>query len=170
MSKIYVASSWRNAIQQNVVSALRVTGHEVYDFKNPSDGYNGFHWSDIDAKWKNWSPGEYRANLNNPIAERGFKSDFDAMNWADTFVLVQPCGRSAHLELGWACGAGKRTCILLEDGEPELMVKMVDFIAIDLNEVIQWLTIINHDMQIEKAGCKKCGGTVVCTCGTGRCG
>ena len=29
--------------------------------------------------------------------------------WDDTFVLVLPCGRSAHLELGWAVGQGKRT-------------------------------------------------------------
>lgn len=139
-SKIYVASSWRNKKQPAVVSELKAQGHEVYDFRNPKDGDNGFHWSEIDPNWKSWTPEEYRAHLDHTIAERGFKNDFDAMEWADTFVLVQPCGRSAHLELGWACGAGKKTCILLDNGEPELMVKMVDFIAIDLDEVIQWLT------------------------------
>lgn len=30
--------------------------------------------------------------------------------------MVLPCGKSAHLELGWAVGAGKRTIILLEEG------------------------------------------------------
>ena len=139
-SKIYVASSWRNKKQPAVVSALKAQGHAVYDFKNPKDGDNGFHWSDIDPYWTSWTPEECRAHLDHTIAERGFKNDFDAMEWADTFVLVQPCGRSAHLELGWACGKGKKTCILLDNGEPELMVKMVDFIAIDLDEVIQWLT------------------------------
>jgi hypothetical protein len=139
-SKIYVASSWRNKKQSVVVSELKAQGHEVYDFRNPNDGDNGFHWSEIDPNWRSWTPEEYRSHLDHTIAERGFKNDFDAMEWADTFVLVQPCGRSAHLELGWACGAGKKTCILLDNGEPELMVKMVDFIAIDLDEVIQWLT------------------------------
>ena len=35
MAKIYVASSWRNVFQQDVVNILRDLGHEVYDFKNP---------------------------------------------------------------------------------------------------------------------------------------
>jgi hypothetical protein len=139
-SKIYVASSWRNEKQPAVVSALKAQGHAVYDFRNPKDGDNGFHWSEIDPNWQSWTTEEYRTHLDHAIAKRGFQNDFDAMEWADTFVLVQPCGRSAHLELGWACGAEKKTCILLDNGEPELMIKMVDFIAIDLDEVIQWLT------------------------------
>ena len=48
------------------------------------------------------------------------------MEWADAFVLLMPCGRSAHLEAGWAIGAGKPTAILLSAGEPELMYKMAD--------------------------------------------
>lgn len=38
MAKIYVASSWRNVFQQDVVGILRDLGHEVYDFKNPPHG------------------------------------------------------------------------------------------------------------------------------------
>lgn len=38
MAKIYVASSWRNPFQQEVVNILRDLGHEVYDFKNPHMG------------------------------------------------------------------------------------------------------------------------------------
>lgn len=48
MAKIYVASSWRNVFQQDVVDILRNLGHEVYDFKNPPHGNGGFQWSDID--------------------------------------------------------------------------------------------------------------------------
>ena len=33
MAKIYVASSWRNSYQQDVVSFLRTLGHVTYDFK-----------------------------------------------------------------------------------------------------------------------------------------
>lgn len=137
--RIYVASSWRNNRQPSVVQALRAAGHEVYDFRHPAEGNNGFHWSDIDPDWKSWSPAAYREALAHPVAEAGFNNDFRAMQWADAFVLVQPCGRSAHLELGWAVGANKPTCILLADGEPELMVKMVDRITLDLDEVIAWL-------------------------------
>jgi hypothetical protein len=31
--KIYVASSWRNERQQDVVKTLRAANHEVYDFR-----------------------------------------------------------------------------------------------------------------------------------------
>lgn len=53
MAKIYVASSWRNSFQQDVVKFLRDVGHEVYDFKNPPHGRGGFSWSDIDKNWEN---------------------------------------------------------------------------------------------------------------------
>lgn len=133
--RIYVASSWRNELQPEVVMALRADGHVVYDFKNPRPFNTGFKWSEIDPNWEQWTPAEYRAALDHPVAQRGFASDFDAMKWADTFVLVLPCGRSAHLELGWAAGQGKQTLILLDKMEPELMVKMVDHICLDLEEV-----------------------------------
>ena len=34
MAKNYVAISWRNSYQQDVVSFLRNEGHEVYDFNS----------------------------------------------------------------------------------------------------------------------------------------
>lgn len=135
MANIYVASSWRNSYQSEVVRALRNMGHDVYDFKNPRPGDNGFQWAEIDPDWQKWTPEAYREALNHPAAERGFHSDLDAMKWADTFVLVLPCGRSAHLELGWACGQKKRTVVLLDRMEPELMVKMADHICLSLREV-----------------------------------
>lgn len=136
--KVYVASSWRNVAQPGVVTAIRNMGHEVYDFRNPKEGDNGFHWSEIDPDWKSWDGESYLEGLGHPIAEAGFKSDFEAMEWADTFVLVQPCGRSAHLEMGWAVGAGKATIMMLgPDIEPELMVKMCDHVCFGLGAVLE---------------------------------
>lgn len=109
--KLYVASSWRNVWQPEIVRLLRAKGHEVYDFKNPRPGDSGFHWSEIDPEWKHWNPERYRAALKEPIAERGFASDMDALRECEACILVQPCGTSAHLELGWAAGAGKRTAV-----------------------------------------------------------
>jgi len=119
--KIYVASSWRNERQQLVVKALRREGHEVYDFKNPSEGDNGFDWSDIDTDWENWTPEHYVEQLKHPIAERGFNKDFNAMKWADCCVMVLPCGRSANTEAGWMKGQGKPTIVLIDKVEPELL-------------------------------------------------
>lgn len=42
MAKIYVASSWRNPYFPEVVKRLRAEGHDVYDFRNPPHGGNGF--------------------------------------------------------------------------------------------------------------------------------
>jgi hypothetical protein len=84
----------------------------------------------------------YMEALQHPRSVEGFDSDFAAMQKADTFVLVLPCGRSAHLELGWAVGAGKRTAILLEDPcTPELMYRMVDYLAPSLLDLLGWLGV-----------------------------
>ena len=121
--KIYVASSWRNPIQPDIVNVLKQQGHEVYDFRHPKLGDEGFSWDDIAEEWLGWSLDEYIEGLGHPIAQAGFKSDKDALDWCDMCVLVLPCGRSAHLEAGYAIGQGKPTIILLHQVkfEPELM-------------------------------------------------
>ncbi len=139
--RIYVASSWRNPFQEHVVSALRISGHQVYDFKNPRPGNTGFSWKSIGLIREGCTAQDYIAALDHPVAKAGFASDFNAMKWADAFVLVLPCGRSAHLELGWAAGSGKQTMILTQDGEePELMAKMCDHICTSLQEVVEILS------------------------------
>jgi len=139
MRKIYVASSWQNLIQPRVVDALRLAGHLVYDFRNPQPGNPGFHWTAVDPAWQSWDGGKFRDALEHPEARRGFALDFQAMKWADTCVLVMPCGRSAHLEAGFFTGAGKALYILLEDGEPELMYRMADGLFVDLPELLSAL-------------------------------
>jgi len=135
--RIYVASSWRNTYQPGIIKALRDTGHEVYDFRNPAPGNNGFHWKEIDPNWENWKPSEYIKALNHRVAESGFDRDFNAMLSADACVLVLPCGRSAHLEAGWFTGIGKPVWVLLDkSNEPELMYKLVDGLYTELDSLI----------------------------------
>lgn len=125
--KIYVASSWRCKLQPAVVAALRSLGHAVYDFRNPAPGQAGFAWREIGPDWMNWTPEQHVRALEHPLAVAGFKFDMDALRWCEACILVLPCGRSAHLELGWACGAGKRTYVLeIEPTEPDLMYAMCD--------------------------------------------
>lgn len=157
--KIYAASSWRNYYQPYVVDVLREAGHEVYDFRNPTTGFDnpnpdavGFHWSAIDPEWETWTPQQYvEALRNHPLAQQGFASDKYAMEWADTCVLVMPCGRSAHLEAGYFTGAltsgtlglRKQLFILLQPGdqfEPELMYLMANGIAVGEAELVKMLS------------------------------
>ena len=137
--KIYVATSWRNERQPAIVAMLRADGHEVYDFRNPAPGDHGFHWDAIDPVWQQWGPAEYVQALEHPVAEAGFDKDMGALSQADAVVLVLPCGKSAHLEAGWAVGAGKRLFILLEPEdrvEPELMYKMTSRIHCDMAAIL----------------------------------
>lgn len=115
-------------MQPEIVDALRADGHEVYDFRHPKPHDTGFSWGDIAAEWLNWSPEEYIEGLKHPIAQAGFQSDKDAMDWCDMCVLVLPCGRSAHIEAGWCIGQGKPTIILLHEDkfEPELMYLLTE--------------------------------------------
>lgn len=176
---VYVASSWRNALQPTVVAALRSSGIGCYDFRNPGPGDTGFSWREvrpanttcprcgsdnpavrregrhldygpmlcpdqwhgIPGKGSDWEPVDrFIEMVNHPRAIDGFISDFTAVKAADAFVMVLPCGKSAHLELGWAVGAGKRTAILLEDPvEPELMYRMVDHLATSLDDLLAWI-------------------------------
>ena len=137
--KVYVASSWRNERQPGVVVALRIAGHNVYDFRHTGgvlDG--GFRWSWIDLDWQEWDAAHFRAIVTSdePFVVVGFGTDMDALNAADACVLVLPCGRSAHLELGYSVGLGKRTVVLLDERpEPELMYRMVDHLCLTVEEV-----------------------------------
>ncbi len=143
---VYVASSWRNRMFDATVATLEAAGIPLYDFKNPTPN-TGFSWTEVmpsfDVDKQTCDEREYLAALEHPRAVAGFHSDFDAMQRADTFVLVLPCGRSAHLELGWAVGAGKRTAILLDGPQvtPELMYKMVDLITPTLFDLLGWLGV-----------------------------
>ena len=103
--KIYVASSWRNTFQPDVVAALREDGHEVYDFRYPAPGNKGFSWSEIDPHWKEWTPEQYREALSHPIAMAGYLLDSNALRTCDACVLVLPSGRSASWEFGYAMGS-----------------------------------------------------------------
>lgn len=134
MMRVYVASSWRNAEQPSVVKHLRLCGHEVYDFRHPSGGDRGFAWSDIHPQWEAWNPQQFVAGLDHPLAKAGFTKDMRALDDSEAVVLVMPCGRSAHLEAGYARGAGKLVVVLLSDGEPELMYRMLD-VCCTLSEV-----------------------------------
>ena len=137
---IYIASSWRNPYYTGVVERLRKEGFDVYDFRNPPHGGLGFHWTDVDENAPNWTFEEYAKGLQHPLSERQFASDLEALEQADTCVLVLPCGRSAHTEAGWMAGAGKRVVAYIpEMVEPELMYKLFDGVVGSLEELVNFL-------------------------------
>lgn len=138
--RIYLASSWRNVYQPGLVLHLRGLGHEVYDFRNPEPGNNGFAWGDMDRRWQEWEPAAFRDGLSHPVAESGFALDKGGMDWADTCVLLLPSGRSAHAEAGYMAGGGKQVFVHIpEPVEPELMYKLFTGISVRVSELEQLL-------------------------------
>lgn len=114
----------------------------MYDFRNPPNR-TGFAWDQVGGRGsQSIPPALYLAMISHPIADAGFQSDYEAMQWADTFVLLLPCGRSAHLELGWAIGAGKRTVVFLDNPvTPELMYKLADEIVTSGSQLLKVLEL-----------------------------
>ena len=135
-----MASSWRNEFYPEVVEALRRAGHEVYDFRNPPSGDEGFKWSCVAENYMEWSPQEYREQLEHPKTVRQFDNDIKAMEACDTCVLVLPCGRSAHTEAGWFAGRGRTVVVYIPvRQEPELMYKLFSAVCCSMDELVETL-------------------------------
>jgi len=130
--------------------ALCAEGYDVYDFRNSEPGNTGFKWSDIDPEWKSWTPEQFAEALHHTIADEGFGLDMRALETCDACVYVQPCGVSASLELGYAAGAGKVTAALFAPGEPELMLKMVNIIEVDLQSLLARLRVWLDDRAVRQ--------------------
>lgn len=125
--KVYVASSWHNEVYPGVVETLRRAGHNVYDFRRQGGS---------DTNPPEMTSGQLLDFLDEPKVRSIFKNDMDALVESDAVVCVLPCGRSAHLELGYGIGAGKRTVLLWHDGDaPDIMHKAVDTIVFSVDEI-----------------------------------
>jgi len=131
--KIYVASSWRNALQPAIVHALRRCGHDVYDFRKPKPGDDGFSWKQVGASSAfvdKVASATWRSMLQHPRAIESYEADIDHVRWCEAVVYVLPCGRSASWEFGYAMGQGKRGYVVaFEDTEPELMFREATIIT-----------------------------------------
>ena len=141
--KIYVATSWENPYYVDLRRRLLEEGYDVYDFRDPK---YAFSWDELFPLAHMWSPGEYREVIKgNHITDDSFHRDFQAMQAADVFVLLMPCGRSAHVEAGWAAGEGKATFVYYPvdtPGDPEFRADLMYLLFDDI--VIGWWDLAGH--------------------------
>lgn len=73
-------------------------------------------------------------------AQQQFSNDIEALEWADTCVLILPCGRSAHTEAGWLAGKWKKVIVYIpEMQEAELMYMLFDLVTDDIDEIDSFL-------------------------------
>lgn len=142
--KIYLASSRRNAHFKPTLLALREAGHEVYDFTDPPFAGG----TDAPDVWVN----DYQGTVwgRGTEAAEHFAKDLAAMRWADAIVLVLPAGKSAHLELGWAAGAGKLAICHLPQlhpsilPEPELMYRLGTSYTVGMPDLLRELRVLQE--------------------------
>lgn len=84
---------------------------------------------DADDKWKLYEEArgrDYIEALGGHAAEHIFALDLKHLNLATHGLLVLPAGRSAHMELGYLVGRGRRVVILL-DGDYDRWDVMYNF-------------------------------------------
>lgn len=89
---------------------LRRYGHEVFD-----DWYAaGPEADDYWRKYEQERGHSYKEALAGYAANHVWSYDHHHLDRCDTALLQLPAGKSGHLELGYAIGAGKRGIILLD--------------------------------------------------------
>lgn len=84
----------------------------------------------------------YKETLLDWGSQNSFNFDKFHLNRADIVVGLMKIGRSGHLELGYACGIGKKTYMLFPDGEPEtcdIMYNFLNDIFFDIDKLIEQL-------------------------------
>lgn len=112
--KLYVIGSLRSQRVPQVAAALREAGHEVFDDWFAAGPEADDYWQLYEL-----SKGHCMAQaLQGHAARNVFEFDKRHLDASDAAVLVLPAGKSAHLELGYMLGKGKRGYVLYE-AEPE---------------------------------------------------
>lgn len=137
-TSIYVIGSLRNEQVPKIAQELRDCGHDVFD-----DWYSAGR--DADDWWRAYEKARgrtYEEALQGAAAKNVYAFDKRHLDAADAVVMVMPAGRSAHLELGYCAGKGKRTAILLEPEYErwDVMLQFADLVTTDIEKVKEWLS------------------------------
>jgi len=142
---IYLIGSLRNEKIPELAKKIRQLNldYEVFD-----DWFSpGPEADDFWRKYEKIRGSTYREALNNYAARHIFEFDKFHIDRSQIGVLYMPCGKSAHLELGYMIGSGKRGYILF-DKEPERWDVMVSFatnIFFNENELFEELKRIRQE-------------------------
>ena len=134
---IYLIGSLRNPTVPLIANRLRTEGFDVFS-----------SWfcagENADDRWQEHEQGRgltYIEALKDYAAQQVFHFDKTHLDRADIVILAYKGGRSAHLELGYALGQGKRGYILLDE-EPERWDVMLNFatgVFINIEDLIDTL-------------------------------
>lgn len=134
MTLVYLIGSLRNPEIPVISQELRAAGIDVFDEWHAAGPAADDCWRDYE-KARGWTYD--RAVQESLAAQHIYEFDRKHLIRADSVLLVLPAGKSGHLELGWAIGAGKKGYILLDDAERwDVMYKFADIVTTNLGKII----------------------------------
>jgi hypothetical protein len=134
MATIYLIGSLRNPKIPNIAEQIRDAGHDVFD-----DWFSA--GPEADDWWRKYEMGRgrtYHEALKGYAAVNTFRHDKRHLDRCDAAVMVLPAGRSAHLELGYVVGSGRRGYVLLDKKQPrwDVMLGLADGVFESLGDLI----------------------------------
>jgi nucleoside 2-deoxyribosyltransferase len=122
MTSIYLISALKNEKIPLIGNQLRDAGFDVFDdWFSPGPDADKFL-----LQYEKLRGHGYKEALKGYAAQHNFTFDKYHIDRCDAAVMVMPCGKSGHLELGYVIGQGKPGYILFEE-EPERMDLMYNF-------------------------------------------
>lgn len=112
--KIYLASSWKaaEAVRLYLDFFRKQEGFEVDCFCDQDGGRIGFNIAELlEGSGYGINSIDAISALEHPAVAEQFKVAFAEdkkwIDWCECLIMLMPCGRSAHLEAGYAKGQGK---------------------------------------------------------------
>lgn len=132
---IYLIGSLRNPKIPIIANRLRIEGFQVFD-----DWFAGGKIAD--DEWKTYEElrgRSYIEALNGEAANHVYWFDKKHLDACNIAVLVTPAGKSAHLELGYMLGQGKKGLILLDTSDIrwDVMLKFATGVFMDIDGLIK---------------------------------
>lgn len=132
---IYLVGALKNPRIPHVGKALRDAGFDVMDEWFTPGEFADTNWQ----AYEQLRGRNYQEALRGRSATNAYSFDRSYLDMADVVVLVMPAGKSAMLELGYATGRGKLTCLFLDNADPErfdIMPNFADLVIYTENELV----------------------------------
>lgn len=137
MKKIYLIGSLRNKEVPKLANKLRKLGFDVFD-----------DWwapgKNTDKEWKKYEIQRgrtYKEALKGYHAIDVFEFDHKHLLSCDIGILLLPCGKSGHMELGYLKGLKKKTYVLMNKKSLrwDIMYQLSDGVFDNLKDLIKEL-------------------------------
>ena len=137
-TSVYLIGALKNTRVPELGNVIRNRGYDVMDeWYTPGP--------EADTNWQAYETQRgrsYSEALRGRAATNIFLFDRSYIDLSDVVILVAPAGKSAMLELGYAKGRGKKTCIFLDGQDPErydIMPRFADKVVKEEIDLLLWL-------------------------------